>query len=432
MTKSREHIEKIKDKIVKDAMQLDCVQTRKGLIPLKTYKNILIYLDTNENTHSLYQYNNFSSRVEITRQPPWKTIGMFPKSMEDCDVLELKTFLIKEYNVEFPSKVLNEGIDAYSRLKAYNPVLNYLKSLEWDKNNRVINLLSHYFSAEDNEYTRYLSKMTMNAACARVDKPGVKYDYMLILEGRQGIGKSFGLEILGAPWHRNVSLTDRTKDTVDKMQGAWIIEVAEMAAFKKKDIESIKSFITNSNDAERLSYGRRTQQFPRQSIFVGTINPDNHGYLSDATGNRRFLPVECQDYIKFKDLRRDRDQLWAEAWQIYKDGFPMYIGIGSREEQMAIDEQRNREIMDDWQELIQQYVGDDNKVRGVDIWTECLKGFSSDFDNFKQRRIAQCMSKLGWIKKNIRKEGKVFSGYYNPNYPTDATPDPWKSNGKEN
>lgn len=412
---SEKDLKRLKNNAEKEKLNLDCRKLKSGiLVPTSSYKNAMIYLDTTPELHGMYQYNEFASRVEITRQPPWQTIGMFPKNMEDCDVLELKTYMLHANNVEFSIRILNEAIDATARLKAYNPVKNYLSGLKWDGVERVHNLLPYYFRTDDSEYAQYIGKMTMSAACARIDKPGIKYDYMLIIEGRQNLGKSLGIERLGSPWYRTVSLMDRTKDTVDKMQGAWIIEVAEMAAFKKQDVEQIKAFITNQIDSERLAYGRRTQIFPRQNVFIGTINPDNNGYLTDTTGNRRFLPIECKDYVRIDEIMRDKDQLWAEAWQIYKKGFPMYIGIGSRVEESAISAQAARETLDDWQEAIADYVRDKDRVRSIDIWTECLKGFSSDFDRGRQRRVADCMTRLRWIKKVIRIDGKTSNGYINP------------------
>ena len=430
MTRASDRAQQIRQEVETRQLQLDVRHTPRGVIVLPTYKNALIYLNTDEKLRKLFQYNLFFSRAEIARIPPWGgTLGDYPKAVEDGDILALKAYFIEAYRVEYVVKTLNEAVDHESNCNKYDPVKDYLTGLTWDGKTRVKSWLSDYLSVEPSEYSSFVGTMTLNAACARVDKPGIKYDYMLILEGEQDLGKSLAIEILGGSYYNQISMTERDKDTVERMQGSWIIEVAEMAMFKKRDIESLKAFITCSKDVQRLPYGHRSKTFPRRSIFLGSINPDNNGYLSDSTGNRRFLPVLCKGDIKVNELRAVRDQLWAEAWQIYKKGFPMYITKGTTVSTEALVKQAFRQTVDEWQELIGQYVEGMDRVRGIDIWTECLKGFASDFDRFRQVRVADCMTKLGWEKGVFRFDGKAANGYHRKMGTAKITDDdqtPWK------
>lgn len=412
MSKGTEFLKKIQDKVDAQRLQLDIKNTPQGIKVEATYKNALIYLNIDENLKKLFQFNLFCSRAEISRTPPWGTLGEYPRPIKDSDILALKTYYIDQYSVEFPVERINEAVDHESNCNAYDPVKDYLTSLKWDGKERVKSWLTEYLSVENSIYTEHVGIMTLVAACARVDKPGVKYDYMLILEGDQDIGKSFVIKVLGGNYYREISMTERDKDTVERMQGAWIIEVPELAVFKKKDIESLKAFITCAEDSQRLPYGRRTEVFPRRSVFIGTINPDNNGYLSDTTGNRRFLPVACGKIIKLSDLMRDRDQLWAEAWTIYQKGFPLYIDSKSPVGAEAKARQAYRQTTDEWQDVIEEYIKHMDRVRGIDIWTECLKGFASDFDRFRQIRVADIMSRLGWVKGVYRFDGKTANGYH--------------------
>lgn len=398
-------------------LRLDVKRTKEGSFVLPTFKNVEIYLTSDENLMNLFQYNDFSSFVELTRQPPWnQTIGLYPKNADDFDILGLKSYLIQTYSVECTLNVLNEAVSHSAKLRSYDPVKKYLESLKWDGVKRVDQWLIKYLHVEDSEYSRFVGTMTLNAACARIDRPGVKYDYMLILEGEQNIGKSLAVSTLGGQYFREISLMDRTKETVENMQGAWIIEVAELAVFKKRDIESLKSFVSNEKDSVRLPFGRRTQTFPRRNIFVGTINPDNNGYLCDTTGNRRFLPVECRGYVDIAGIQRDRDQIWAEAWSIYRKGFPLRIPIESTVADAAFSAQTGRQTADEWQNLIHEYIQGKQSVRGVDIWTECLKGFASEFDRTRQLRVSDCMKRMGWSYRIIRLNGKTARCYCSPTF----------------
>lgn len=244
---------KAKADMLKVSQDLDITTTRHGVKIMPTFNNAVIYLRQDERLSGVFRYNNFASIAEIAKQSPWGNLGDVGKGVEDADVLHVKEFMIKEYRVEFPTNMLHEAIDHVSACDSYNPVKNYLTGIKWDGKPRIGTWLSTYLGCEDNAYTRHVGMMTLAAACNRVDRPGVKYDHMLILEGDQGIGKTMTASILGGQYYREISLTDRDKDTVEKMQGAWIIEVAELAVFKKRDIESLKTFITNQSDIMRLS-----------------------------------------------------------------------------------------------------------------------------------------------------------------------------------
>lgn len=429
MTQPAEITRQARARVEANRLNLDVRHTQQGIEVLPTFNNVLIYCGVDENLKKLFQFNIFSSRVEVSRMPPWGDLGECPRSIKNADVVRLKKYLVDTYHVEFSMNILNEAINCEASCNAYDPVRDYLTNLKWDGEKRIGSWLTEYLGVDATAYTSHVGMMTLVAACARIDKPGIKYDYMLILEGEQDIGKSYAIKILGGPYYREISMTERDKDTVERMQGAWIIEVAELAVFKKKDIESLKAFITCSEDAQRLPYEHRSEIFPRRNIFMGTINPDNNGYLSDTTGNRRFLPVACGTEFKLKELARDRDQLWAEAWQVYRGGFPLFIDSKSEIGLEARARQAYRQTTDEWQEVIAEYVQHKDRVRGIDIWTECLKGFSSDFDRFRQIRVADIMTKLGWQKGVFRFEGRSQNGYHRKDPKANVTGDtsqPWE------
>ena len=171
-----------------------------------------------------------------------------------------------------------------------NDVKRYLERLVWDGVPRVETLLPDYLGAVDNAYTRAVMKKFLCAAVARAIEGGVKFDYMPIATGPQGIGKSTFLAILGGEWFSDSLTTFSGKEAAELIQGTWINEIGELSAFSKQETQVIKQFLSKTHDIYRAAYGRRTEKYPRRCVFFGTSN--DHEFLKDATGNRRFWPVE--------------------------------------------------------------------------------------------------------------------------------------------
>ena len=166
------------------------------------------------------------------------------------------------------------------------------------------------------------------AAVARIFNPGVKFDNMIVLAGTQGIGKSTLIARLGREWFSDSLTTVTGKDAYEQLQGVWLIEMGEMMATKKADIEATKHFLSKTEDIYRVAYGRRTSRFKRQCIFIGTTN--DREFLRDRTGNRRFWPVDVGINPIKKQVYKCLDentvnQIWAEAIELYKKGEELYL-----------------------------------------------------------------------------------------------------------
>jgi predicted P-loop ATPase len=201
---------------------------------------------------------------------------------------------------------------------AFHPVREYLSELVWDGVARCDSLFVDYLGSEDKPYSRHVARLMLVAAVARIFEPGIKFDTAVILEGLQGRGKSTFIRTLGRYWSAELEgdFSDR-KQMIELMQGKWLIEVPELSGFSRTDVRSIKAFISCGSDRARLAYARRAGEFPRQSIFIGSTN--DREYLRDASGGRRFLPIECHvEMIDIPRLRQNVDQIWAEAVVIYR------------------------------------------------------------------------------------------------------------------
>lgn len=232
------------------------------------------------------------------------------------------------YGIKVSDRDLKAATVLAARENGFHPIREYLEGVAWDGVERIDRLFVDYLGTEDNVYTRQVARLMMIAAVARVFEPGCKWDHAVILEGAQGVGKSTFIRILGRNW--SVELDGNfhdAKSMVEKLQGGWIVELPELTGFAKSEVQDIKAFISRQFDKVRLAYEARAQAFPRQSILIGSTNSGE--YLRDATGGRRFLPIEC--HVKAIDtarFRKDVDQYWAEAMSVYRS---MHAELNSTE-----------------------------------------------------------------------------------------------------
>ena len=334
---------------------------------------------------------------------------------------------------------LDNALLIVSSQNRINDVKEYLKSLKWDGQNRLDTLLSVYLGAEDNGYTRAVMRKSLCAAVARAVTGGVKYDYMPIFTGPQGIGKSTFLRILGKDWFSDSLTSFEGKEAAELIQGTWINEVGELTAMTKQETNAVKQFLSKTDDIYRAAYGRRTNKYPRRCVFFGTSNEEE--FLKDMTGNRRFWPVDVGVHPAKKsvwqDLPQEVDQIWAEAYTYWILGEPLYMT--KEEEQLAEEMQEShreasgkegliREFLErliptNWNQLSlssrRQYFAGNlrlpegtelvkrDKVCAIEVWTECFNGevrFMKKTDSMEINSILASMK--GWKRnKNVRRYG---------------------------
>jgi hypothetical protein len=219
--------------------------------------------------------------------------------------------------------VVSRAVGAVARELRIHPVRDWLDTLRWDDTPRIATLTSAYLGAEPTALHHTIGALWLISAVARIYRPGVKADHMLILEGPQGARKSTAIKVLAGEDCFTDELPELgSKDAALHMQGIWIVEIAELDAIGRADVSRIKAFLTRTTDRFRPPYGRYTVEVPRQCVFAGSVNPDT--YLRDETGNRRFWPLRCGT-IDIAALARDRDQLWAEAVYRFREGAIWWI-----------------------------------------------------------------------------------------------------------
>jgi predicted P-loop ATPase len=249
---------------------------------------------------------------------------------------------------------------------------------------------------------RVVGPRWMIGAVARGLQPGAKMDNSLILEGIQGVRKSSAAEAL-VPWESlflPFASDPGSKDALENMQGAWIVELAEMAMLSRgRDMRTIKDFISRRTDRYRAAYGYVSADRPRRCVFFGTINPEGAGdYLADSTGNRRWWPVRVTAPVDVERLRADRDQLWAEAVARFDAGEAWHIEPGSAEEAIVAVEAGKRAGLDEWASILEPWMSarEHRAVTIAEVMRDALEIEPRQMDRAAQMRVAIALRQLGW------------------------------------
>lgn len=425
---------------------------RKGNI-YGTIDNILLILENDGYFKNKIAYDDFEKCEVAIRDLPWRKVDSTNRRLIDKDDSNIRHYLEKIYGISNMTKT-RDAMEVLANKATYHPVRDYLSSLTWDGIGRVDNLLVDYQGAEDNEYTKTVIRKMLVAAVARVFRPGVKFDHVLVLVGEQGKKKSSLIAALGKQWFSDSFSTIEGKESFEQLQGVWLVEIAELAGLAKAEVEKIKHFITKRDDRYRVAFGRRVEKFPRQCVFFATTN--KLYFLKDPSGDRRYWPVRvnvkepAKDVFKMDDC--EIDQIWAEAMQLYKKGEKLYLN----EEMTAIAKKIQGIHTEEhpWTGLIQYYldvklpanwnelnvyerrnylsgsdelqpVGTINRTRVCihEIWEEAIRG-KDVIDQRNADVIRNIMARMeGWIEepKPMRygRHGRQRKGYMRVEIPVE-------------
>lgn len=295
---------------------------------------------------------------------------------------------------EFPTlgtERVQEAADTVARGNPRNVLREWLEALEWDRTSRLHDILPRGFGTPLDQYHVRVGECWMLSMIARALQPGCKVDTMPVFEGSQGAGKSSALAILGGDWFGECHEDFGSKDFVLSLKGCWLIEVAEMHAFRRADVDRLKGIMSTRIDRVRLPYGRVTEEHPRQSVFAGTTNRDD--WQADDTGARRFWPVRC-GFLAHDWLRDNREQLFAEAVARFRAGEDWWT-VPKLQASDAADERRPE---DPWEEVIAGYIDETRTYSARELLATPLNIDIENQSNAAAKRVGAILRRLGWAK----------------------------------
>ena len=398
-----------------------------------TIDNILIILDGDPALKGKFALNLFANRGEILGALPWQK-DTKRRLWSDTDSNGLYWYLERMWGITQRGNI-DSALDIHAATHAFNEVQDYINGLTWDGVPRLDTLLIDYLGAKDTAYNRAVCRKSFTGAIARAMTPGCKYDTMLILAGPQGLGKSTLLDKMSRGWFNDSIRTFEGKEASELLQGVWLVEVAELDAFRRTDIARIKQFLSLKADRYRAAYGRHVKELPRCCVFFGTCNEME--FLQDTTGNRRFWPVDVGEETATKSVFRDLpdetiNQLWAEAKMRWQTGEKLYL-TGALDAEAKIKQEEHREasvreglIMEfaerqvpaDWAkwsldrrrdfwagaartpegetlELV-----DRDRITAIEVWCELFNGSMRDMKPADTREINGVLSMMKGWKRN--------------------------------
>lgn len=376
--------------------------------------NIVRLIESEPALQNLFRFNEFISDIEYNRAPSWNHKIKPGKKIDDSDEIFIKGWLAEEKHFEPPRALINEALVLCSAKNKIHPVKNYLESLKWDGKKRLDLWMHKVCGAEDNIYSTLVGRKMICALVKRIYDPGCQFDNLIVLEGKQGIYKTSMLRIIGGEWYAPFSIKAESKDAIDVMQGKWLLEMEELTAMRYTDIEHIKAFLSRTVDRVRLSYRRNAQDFPRQCVFIGSMNPigDNQ-YFKDTSENRRFWPIECKGTIKIRWVKENRDQLFAEAMKVYEKE---KLFLDNEDAiKISVDKQEDRKPHDSWMDLIDEFLSGKNFITTIEIMTKCLHCPTDKITIANSIRVGICMRRLGWLPKRFGRGRKKY--YCRPDAP---------------
>jgi putative DNA primase/helicase len=393
-----------------DALRASLAKSDKDVV-FGTHANLRLVLQGDPLLQVLVRRDEFAGTISLQRampsiikgEPPRP--GPYPCLLTDEDVTRLLGYLQKWWARAFTRVTLIESLAVQAQENSYHPVCDWLASLTWDGVPRLQVWLHEVFDCTKDTYHAEVGTKLLVAACRRARHPGCKFDYLVILEGDQGIGKSTALSVLFTPaWFMDDLHHDlANKDAPIGFAGKWCVELGEIGHLLASRSETFKAFLSRTTDHYRAPYGTQAVDVPRQSVMIGTTNDDD--YLSDATGNRRIWPIRCllgkRYELKFADigwLEANRGQLWAEAAHREATGEPIWL-VDEKLVATATGEQAKRLRGDVWRDRVLDYC----EVHGPTVQIPLILGDALSIplalqDKRAEMRVASVLREAGWIR----------------------------------
>jgi predicted P-loop ATPase len=348
---------------------------------------------------TLPEFNDLLCFDEMLMQPMIRRSQPIP--LTDCDITDINIALQRAGLTTVGRLVTEQAAFRAALEHRYHPIRNRLSKLKWDGKPRLDRFAHVYLGAADTPYHRAIGSMFLLSMAARIFKPGEKCDYVLVLEGPQGRLKSTACEVLAgeAYFTDAVPGLDKGKEVSQHLRGKWIVELSELDAMRRADQSTLKAFFSRKHEKYRPPYGHVEVDEPRQCLFTATTNKLT--YLKDETGNRRYWPLRCGT-IDIEALRRDRDQLLAEACDQYRRGVQWWPDADT---QALIEPEQEARYQDDpWHGPIAEFLTDRDRVTIPELAINVLGKVIGSVTVTDMTRISAILEKEHWISRRTKKQ----------------------------
>ncbi|GEM70961.1 hypothetical protein SAQ01S_07270 [Sphingomonas aquatilis NBRC 16722] len=361
----------------------------------KDIGNFRLMLTHHDELAGHIRYNDFSLNIEVGNVP-WRNSST-PRPIRDEDYTHVREWM-QRHGLKPTQQEAREALVLAARQHSYHPIHDYLSGLKWDGTDRLEHWLTELLGVQSDPYTKLIAPKVLIGAVARIFDPGCQLDTVLVIEGDQGLLKSSAIKALFGPEHTRdaTDLFRQHNKMVLLMTGAWAIELAEFSAVLRADESTVKGLITTRTDSVVLPYARSSTNHDRQCIFIGTLNPDESGYLKDRTGNRRYWPVFATA-IRLDEIVKHRDQLWAEAVVRYQAQEPWWLD--REQEKLAVEARETRNVIDPWSEILRHRLRDMPTTDPMIAMGEI--GIPNEKRNKETRdRVCRCLREIGFENKS--------------------------------
>lgn len=388
---------------------MECLERNKKGTIIKNSRNVMKILESD--LFDGLAFDEFKYEEVFKNKLPWRDKRNQTAEYDQwlgSDDGRLRFFLDSNFNITGVGMIMDTFKEKTHR-NTFHPIKQYIESIKWDGVARLETLFIDFLGAEDTKYIRTVTRKQFIAGVARIYEPGCKFDNMLVLVGKQELGKSYLIDAMGRQWFCDSIKKLESKEAGEYLQRSWIVEFGEMTHMSKSSVEEIKHFITKRNDSYRVAYDRTVSDFPRHCIFFGTTN--NKNFLKDETGNRRFWVVDVgttKSFYTTYDLTDEYiDQVWAEAKFYYDKGELLTLD----DEMKKIAEAIQFEHMEENPRLdsIKDYLEDKAIICIRELWDKCLKlPNHHDIPRKEYADIKSILTQLGWIKTDKRERVETY------------------------
>jgi putative DNA primase/helicase len=393
-------------RMVRSKWEESIVWSDKGDKIIDSPGNLKLMLDNMPEWTGLVAYDESKDRLFWTRDPPELAGMKRPRSgqeIREYDWVYVAHWFSSQRQVTFPKMTAADQLVAAGQDNAHNSLVGYIEGLTWDGKGRVGSWLTTFCGAEDTPVTRKVGRAWLISAIARALAPGCQVDHVLVLEGKQGSGKTSVFRILGGEWYLGHLPRLEDKDARHVLSGAWLVEMQELANTRASRIELVKAYLTERWDQYRPPYGRSFVKRARRCVFGASVNDDE--YVADSTGARRFWPVKI-GVPHIEALSAERDQLWAEARELYLSGEQWWVPAGTAEADALHEEQAVRLMSDPWDTMVERYVQARDMVSTTEILGSIPGLEPGRYTPRDAQRVGSIMQTLGYVQRRVDVGGK--------------------------